>query len=60
MAGVGYRRVVGGSAGNLAGLRERAATLPPKGKTPEISQAKEPQAGKTLWKVGAGIPAPKV
>ncbi len=54
LAGLGLTQV------SPAGLRERAALLPPKGKSPEISQAKEPPPVKTLWKVGAEIPAPKV
>ncbi len=43
------RLVSGRKPGLLAG---ESRLRPPKGKSPEISQAKEPQQVKTLWKVG--------
>ena len=50
------RLVRGSIAHRFAGESPKGS---PKGKSPEISQAKEPLAGRTLWKVG-GNPAPKV
>jgi hypothetical protein len=45
----------------LQSFAGESSLLPPKGKSPEISQAKEPSTGKALWKVGALTgSAPKV